>query len=78
MDLSKYKSVAIIGPCADDPTCSEGGSIILLLYTYNTYSLFCTGDYNPGPKYMVTVKAAFANKTKLTVNRFNYRFCIND
>ena len=27
MDLSKYKSVAIIGPCADDPTCSQGNGM---------------------------------------------------
>ena len=35
MDLSKYKNVAIIGPCADDPTCSEGDSIFL--HAHNTY-----------------------------------------
>ena len=30
MDLSKYKSVAIIGPCADDPICSEGNCTSIL------------------------------------------------
>ena len=68
MDLSKYKSVAIIGPCADDPTCSEGNSNFL--HTHNINVATFAGDYNPGPKYMVTVKAAFTNKTKLTVNKF--------
>ena len=72
MDLNKYKSVAIIGPCADDPACSEGDLTAWSFYTITI--LLCShftgaGDYNPGPKYMVTVKAAFTNKTKLTVNK---------
>ena len=24
LDMSKYKSVAVIGPCADNPTCARG------------------------------------------------------
>ena len=24
LDVTKYNSVAIIGPCADDPVCSRG------------------------------------------------------
>ena len=28
LDLSKYSSVAIIGPCADDPDCSKGNLLV--------------------------------------------------
>ena len=33
IDFSKFTSVAIIGPCADDPVCSRGiyGNIIIIL-----------------------------------------------
>ena len=31
------------------------------------YRNLTIGDYDPAPKYIITVKAAFANKTKLTV-----------
>ena len=41
-------------------------TLIIHMYITSIY----VGDYNPGPKYMVTVKAAFTNKTKLTVNKF--------
>ncbi len=68
IDFSKFTSVAIIGPCADDPVCSRG----IYGYSYNyTCQLiilcFNIGDYDPEPKYIVTVKQAFSNSTKLKV-----------
>ena len=69
MDLSKYKSVAIIGPCADNPSCSEGAIASTIFIFADSYK--CIGDYDPGRKYMITIKAAFTNKTKLTVGRFH-------
>ena len=68
MDLSKYKSVAIIGPCADDPTCARGIRTLHYDTVFLILKNFAIGDYDPAPKYIITVKAAFANKTKLTVN----------
>ncbi|CAI8024072.1 Probable exo-1,4-beta-xylosidase xlnD [Geodia barretti] len=49
INFGAFKSVALIGPCADDPDCN-------------------TGDYNPQPAYIVTPRAAFLNRSGLTVN----------
>ena len=32
LDLSKYKSVAVIGPCADNTLCSQGKHIYTHTY----------------------------------------------
>ena len=32
IDFTKFKTVAIVGPCADDPDCSRGMKIINNIY----------------------------------------------
>ena len=41
LDITSYKSVAVVGPCADDPTCNRGVRVCLSLPQW-TPSLSCT------------------------------------
>ena len=66
IDVGAFKSVALIGPCADDPECNTGYTFAMV-YRLNRITFFYTGDYNPQPAYIITPRAAFVNRSGLTV-----------
>ena len=64
LNVSAKKSVALIGPCTDDPDCNTGKSLLCMQHLHQNHA----GDYNPQPAYIVTPRAAFTNRSGLTVN----------
>ena len=67
LKLETYKSVAVVGPCADDPVCNRGTWLFMCMFIDYTL-LNVSGDYDPQPAYIVTPRAAFTNRSGLTVS----------